>query len=75
MNLNTTPAPPSSLPASCPQEKKEDPSSLHDGTWHWLHGNSIPKFGCHYFWPALIAPPKNTLSIGEVVATITITTK
>jgi hypothetical protein len=29
---------------------------------HWLHGNSIPKIGCHYFWPGLIAlPKKNTL--------------
>jgi hypothetical protein len=29
----------------------------------WLHGNSILKIGCHYFWPGLIiiALPKNTL--------------
>jgi hypothetical protein len=20
----------------------------------WLHGNSIPNIGCHYFWPGLI---------------------
>jgi hypothetical protein len=32
--------------------KREDPSSLDDDTTsHWLHGNSIPKIGCHYFWP------------------------
>jgi len=30
---------------------------------HWLHGNSIPKIGCHYFWSGLIALPKNTLPI------------
>jgi hypothetical protein len=23
-------------------------------TSHWLHGNSIPKIGGHYFWPGLI---------------------
>jgi hypothetical protein len=28
---------------------------------HWLHAYSIPKIGCHYFWPGLIALPKNTL--------------
>jgi hypothetical protein len=80
MNLNTISLPwygkankkaPPFLPPSNPQEKKEDPSSLHDRTSHWLHGNSIPKFGWHYFWPALIALPKNTLPIGEVVATTT----
>jgi hypothetical protein len=38
-------------------------SSLHDTTSHWLHGNSSPKFGCHYFWPRLIALPRNTLPI------------
>ncbi len=27
----------------------------------WLHGNSIPLIGCHYFWPGLIALPNNTL--------------
>jgi hypothetical protein len=25
-----------------------------------LHGKSIPNIGCHYFWPGLIALPKNT---------------
>jgi hypothetical protein len=25
-----------------------------------LHENSIPKIGCHYFWPGLIALAKNT---------------
>jgi len=24
-------------------------------TSHWLHGNTIPKIGCHHFWPGLIA--------------------
>jgi hypothetical protein len=28
------------------QEKREAPS-LHDAISHWLHGNSIPKMGCH----------------------------
>ncbi len=36
----------------------------HDSTSHLLHGNSNPKIGCHYFWPGLIALPKNTLPIG-----------
>jgi hypothetical protein len=34
-----------------------------------LIGNSIPKIGCHYFWPELIALPKNTLPIMRVDAT------
>jgi hypothetical protein len=29
-------------------------------TCDWLHGNSIPNIGCHYFWPGLTALPKNT---------------
>jgi hypothetical protein len=30
---------------------------------HCLHGTSIPKIGCHYFWPGLIKKPlpNNTL--------------
>jgi hypothetical protein len=44
------------------KEKNEDPA-LHVATSHWLHGNSIPKIGCHYFWPGLIALLKNTLPI------------
>jgi len=44
------------------KEKGRQPS-LHDTTPHWLHGNSIPSFGCHYFWPGLLALPKNTLPI------------
>ncbi len=28
-----------------------------------MDGNSIPKIGYHYFWPGLIARPKNTLPI------------
>jgi len=43
--------------------KKRGAPSLHDATSHWLNGNSIPKFGCHNFWPRLIALPKNTLPI------------
>jgi hypothetical protein len=55
----TLPLPPN------PQEKKGRPLalSLHDMTSHWLHGNYIPKIGCHYFWSGLIALPKNTLPI------------
>jgi hypothetical protein len=30
---------------------------------HWLHGNYIPKIGCHYFWPRLIALPKDSFPI------------
>jgi hypothetical protein len=47
------------------RKKKKGGSSLHNATSHWLHGNSIPKIGCHYFWPGLIALPKNTLPIKE----------
>jgi len=43
--------------------EKREALSLHDTTSHWLHGNSIPKIGYHYFWPRLIALPKNTLPI------------
>jgi hypothetical protein len=45
-----------------PQEKKGTalPSMM---TSHWLHENSIPKIGCHYFWAAPIAFPKNNLPI------------
>ncbi len=49
-----------SLPA---HKKKREAPSLHDSTSHWLHGNSIPKIGCHYLWPALIGLRKNTLTI------------
>jgi len=38
------------------------PPTREKGTSH-LDGNSIPKIGCHYFWPGLIALPKNTLPI------------
>jgi len=43
------------------KKKREDPS-LHDSTSHWMHGNSIPKIACHYFWPGLVTVvlPKNT---------------
>jgi len=36
---------------------------IHDLISHWLDENSIPKIGCHYFWPGLIALPKNTIPI------------
>jgi hypothetical protein len=50
------------LSHSSHKAKREAPS-LHDTTSHWLHGNSIPKIGCHYFWPGQIAFPKNILPI------------
>jgi hypothetical protein len=28
-----------------------------------VHGNYIPKIGCHYFWPRLTALPKDTFPI------------
>jgi hypothetical protein len=45
-----------------PSPKEED-RTLHSMTQlsHWLHANSISKIGCRYFWPGLIALPKNTL--------------
>jgi len=36
-------------------KKRREAPSLHDVTSHWLHRNCIPKIGCHYFWPRLIA--------------------
>jgi len=36
-------------------KKTREAPSLHDLTSHWLHGNFIPKIGCHYFGPGLIA--------------------
>jgi hypothetical protein len=48
--------------SSPPTHKKEKGApSLLDTTSHWLHENSITKIGCLYFWPGLIALPKNTL--------------
>jgi len=35
--------------------------SLHEANSHWLHVKS--NIGCHYFWPGLIALPKNTLDL------------
>jgi hypothetical protein len=55
---NLTPFP---LPQIKPKEKKKK-LSLSEPS-HWLHGNSIPNIGCHYFWPGLIIIaflPKNT---------------
>ncbi len=52
-----------------PARKKREAPSLQDVPSHWLQGISIPKIGCHYFWPELIALPKNTLPIMRVDAT------
>ncbi len=49
-----TPSPPSAHP-------QENKGRTRQATSHWLHGNSIPNIGCHYFWPGLIALSKNTL--------------
>jgi hypothetical protein len=42
---------------------QEEDRTLHSMTQlsHWLHANSLPKIGCYYFCPELIALPKNTL--------------
>jgi hypothetical protein len=36
-------------------KKRTEAPSLHNVTSHWLHRICIPKIGCHYFWPRLIA--------------------
>jgi hypothetical protein len=41
------------IPPSPTHKKKKEAPSLYDSTSHWLHGNSIPKIGCHNFWPGL----------------------
>jgi hypothetical protein len=43
------------------KKTREGPFTPRQATSHWLHGNSIPNIGCHYFWPGLLALPKNTL--------------
>ncbi len=50
---------------SPPTQRWKEGRPLHSlmPTSHWLHGNFIHKIGCHYFWPGLIALPKNTLPI------------
>ncbi len=55
-----TPPCPSSLP---PTRKKREAPSLHDATSHWLHAIFFPKLSYHYFWPGLLALPKNILPI------------
>ncbi len=50
------------LNPNLPPPPREDPS-LHEAASHWVHANSIPQTGCHYFWPGLIALPMNTLPI------------
>jgi hypothetical protein len=49
-----------STPLYVKKSKKRVAPSLHGTTSHWLHENSIPNIGCHYFWPGLIALPRNT---------------
>jgi hypothetical protein len=51
------------LKAPSPTREKRGAPLLHDTTSCWLHGNSIPKIGWHYFWPRQIALPNNTLPI------------
>jgi hypothetical protein len=51
------------LKTPSPTREKREAPLLHDTTSCWLHGNSIPKIGCHYFWPRQIALPINTLPI------------
>jgi len=41
-------------PLTPTHKQKREASSLHDVTSDWLHGNSIPNIGWHYFWPGLI---------------------
>jgi len=45
------------------QERKKGVPFTPWCTSHCLHENSNPKIGYHYFWPVLIALPKNTLPI------------
>jgi hypothetical protein len=49
-----------STPLYVKKRKKRLAPSLHGMTSYWLHENSIPNIGCDYFWPGLIALPKNT---------------
>jgi len=42
-------------PAPLTRKKRREAPSLYNATSHWLHRNCIPKIGCHYFWPRLIA--------------------
>ncbi len=48
-------------PVPTHKKTREGPFTPRQATSHWLHGNSIPNIGCHYFWPGLIALSKNTL--------------
>ncbi len=50
------------------RKKLKEALSLHGMTSHWLHGNSTPKIGCHYFWPGLISLLKNTLPILVIIS-------
>jgi hypothetical protein len=50
-------------PSPHTHKRKREALSLHDTTSHWLQRNFISKIRCHYFWPGLIALPKNTLPI------------
>ncbi len=62
-NLGTLCFDTSPLPPLLPTRKKREPLHSLTQLLIWLHGNSITKIGCHYFWPGLIALPKNTLPI------------
>jgi len=53
--------------SSLTYKRKREVPSLHGETSHWLHGNYIPKIGCHYFWPGLIALPKNRVRTLPIV--------
>ncbi len=35
---------------------------------HWLHGHSIPKIGCHYFWPEFSTIPHAIIPYNLFVA-------
>jgi len=45
---------------------KPSPKKKRDGPWTQLLIGCM-EIGCHYFWPGLIALPKNTLPIEEAM--------
>jgi hypothetical protein len=54
---------PSPPPTPHKKKKEKRPFTPWHVTSHWLHGKTIPKIGCLYFWPELIVLPKTTLTI------------
>jgi len=54
------------LPQPTRKKKGRCFTSLHAS--HWLHGNSIPKTGCHYFWPELSTVPRAIIPYNLFVA-------